>query len=174
MSLCTVISWLRGKTHRGSPQRPARRTLGSIGSTLDACMTDRARAVCAADRPAAGAMAAMELEVDARRWWWEQQQKAMDGARDESGTDVMRPTDRKVRDLNGKTVSESGSLISVTICTALVSGNWISMIQIQWISLFDTKYTVYIRIRSENSVWERKTIWICIHGIRSYPIRFHP
>jgi hypothetical protein len=47
----------------------------------------------------------------------------MDGARDESGTDVMRPTDRKVRDLNGKTVSESGSLISVTICTALVSGN---------------------------------------------------
>jgi hypothetical protein len=47
----------------------------------------------------------------------------MDGARDESGTDVMRTTDPKVRDLNGKTVSESGSLISVTICTALVSGN---------------------------------------------------
>jgi hypothetical protein len=48
------------------------------------------------------------------------------------------------------------------------------MIQIRWISLFDTKYIVRIRIRPENSVWERKTICICIRGIRSNPIRFHP
>jgi hypothetical protein len=46
--------------------------------------------------------------------------------RDESGTDIIRPTDRpteRVRHSNGKTVSESGHLIFVTIRTALVSGN---------------------------------------------------
>jgi hypothetical protein len=42
--------------------------------------------------------------------------------RDESGTDIIRPTER-VRHSNGKTVSESGHLISVTIRTALVFGN---------------------------------------------------
>jgi hypothetical protein len=46
--------------------------------------------------------------------------------RDESGTDIIRPTDRpteRVRHSNGKTVFESGHLISVTIRTASVSGN---------------------------------------------------
>jgi hypothetical protein len=35
----------------------------------------------------------------------------------------VRPTNRKVKHSNGKTVSESGHLISVTICTALVFWN---------------------------------------------------
>jgi hypothetical protein len=42
--------------------------------------------------------------------------------RDESGMDIIRPTER-VRHSNGKTVFESEHLISVTIHTALVSGN---------------------------------------------------
>jgi hypothetical protein len=43
---------------------------------------------------------------------------------DESGTDIIRPTDPPtVRHSNGKTVFESGHLISVAIHTALVSGN---------------------------------------------------
>jgi hypothetical protein len=42
--------------------------------------------------------------------------------RDESGMDIIRPTER-VRHSNGKTVFESGHFISVTIRTALVSGN---------------------------------------------------
>jgi hypothetical protein len=46
--------------------------------------------------------------------------------RDESGTDIIRPTDRpteRFRHSYGKTVFEFGHLISVTIHTALVSGN---------------------------------------------------
>jgi hypothetical protein len=46
-------------------------------------------------------------------------------ARDESGTDIIRlnrPTER-FRHSYGKIVFESGHLISVTIRTALVSGN---------------------------------------------------
>jgi hypothetical protein len=46
--------------------------------------------------------------------------------RDESGTDIIRLTDRPtetVRHSNSKTVSESGHLISVTIRSALVSRN---------------------------------------------------
>jgi hypothetical protein len=42
--------------------------------------------------------------------------------RDESGTDIIRPTERVVRHSNGNTVFEFGHLISVTIRTTLVSG----------------------------------------------------
>jgi hypothetical protein len=95
--------------------------------------------------------------------------------RDESGTDIIRPTER-VRHSNGKTVSESGHLISVTIRTALVFGN--SKYNFYYPNMMNItiqhKNTVCIRIRSENSVRERKTICICIRSIRSYPIRFHP
>jgi hypothetical protein len=46
----------------------------------------------------------------------------MSSCRDESGTDIIRPTER-FRHSYGKTIFESGHLISITICTALVFGN---------------------------------------------------
>jgi hypothetical protein len=96
--------------------------------------------------------------------------------RDESGTDIIRPTERVVRHSNGNTVFEFGHLISVTIRTTLVSGK--SMLNFCDPNMMNItirkKYNVCIRIRFKNSFRERKIICICIRNIRLYPIRFHP
>jgi hypothetical protein len=95
-------------------------------------------------------------------------------SRDESGTDIIRPTDRPKGSDTHKTVFESGYLISITIRAALVSRN--SKLDFNDPNMMNItirkNYTVCIRIRFENSVRERKTICIC--SIRPYLIRFHP
>jgi hypothetical protein len=69
-----------------------------------------------------------------------------------------------------KIVFEFEHSISVIICTVFVFGyhSWTSKIQIWSISLFDTSFTIHIRIRFESSAQERKkfvsvlvvSIWI--------------
>jgi hypothetical protein len=86
-----------------------------------------------------------------------------------------RPTER-VRHSNSKTVFKSGHLISVTICTALVSGN--SMLNFYDPNMMNTTIRQKIYCMYSYSIreffWERKIICICIRSIRSYPICFHP
>jgi hypothetical protein len=74
-----------------------------------------------------------------------------------------------------KIVFEFEHSIYVIICTVFVFGyhSWTSKIQIWSISLFDTSFTIHIRIRFESSAQERKKICICIGSIHLNPISFH-
>jgi hypothetical protein len=93
-------------------------------------------------------------------------------SRNESGTDTIRPTDRKGRHSDGKTVSESGHLISVTIRTASVSEN--SKLNFYDPNMMNITIRHKIYCPYPNPIRERKIICISIRSIRLYPIRFHP